>query len=237
MAKHLGVSSVVISQIFKGVKDLTIDQALAISELYTFDHFQQEYFMGLVSMNRAATHKLKRYYESKLLTLKEQALDLKSKAPEHSELDDMAKRKFYSDWSYSATRLACALDFIKTSDDVAQYLNLEPSVVNQRISFLKSHGLVAEQNGSLAIGIQSTHLSKRDPLIHSHRTNWRIKAIERMTAEREEDLFYAGPMALSEDSVAFIQQELRRLLSELGQKVPKDEPEELYCLNFDFFQI
>lgn len=237
LAKSINVSSVLISQIFKGEKDLTIDQAILTSQFFEMKELETEYLITLVSKARAATLELRKYYDQKIFEIQNKSLDIKNRITKTEDISDGAKAEFYSNWLYSGIRLSCALDEISNVKEIAEFFNLQEPLVKEKVDFLLKNGLLKEEDGALQIGVNSTHLGKDNPLVHNHRKNWRLKAIESFANNNANDLFYVAPMVVSEDIAVKLREKILHFIEELYKEVPKEAPETTYCLNIDFFNF
>lgn len=212
-----------------------MDQALLVTEYFTLGQLETEYFLLLVGLNRAAHYKLKEHYNQQLKKLKVRALDLREYLKKNTELDDQAKQKFYSDWSYSAIRLTCSIETINTADEISDYLGLESIEVKEKLQFLLNNGLVTENDGKLDLGTSTTFLDKKNPLINTHRKNWRLKAMDKFS--QENDLFLVAPMTLSKELKNKLHTSLLKAFNEVLEEVPACEAEELICVNIDLFSV
>jgi hypothetical protein len=237
IANHLKTSSVVVSQIFKANKDLTLDQAYDLTCFFNFTEIEQEYFLLLVGREKCATHKLKMHYEKKIKALRKDSENLKKIIGIKTEFPEEAKQIFYSDWSYAAFRMAAALPEINNTEEMALRFKKEYAEVKNKIDFLIAHGLIKVVNGKLDFGIQSTHLENTSPLLNQHRQNWRLKGISKMGENNLQDLFYVGPMVLSESLAIEIRAELLKLIKNATKKIGESNSEKTYCLNIDFFSF
>ena len=72
-----------LSQVLNESPELTPDQALAATDFLQLTSFESEYFLMLVLKSRAATPKLKKFYEDSLKLI--EAKYLKIKTPNFSE--------------------------------------------------------------------------------------------------------------------------------------------------------
>ena len=66
IAKALSAHTTTISQVFNGEKDLTIEQAHLMAEFLGFNALETRYFLLLVQLERAGTHRLKLYYKKEI---------------------------------------------------------------------------------------------------------------------------------------------------------------------------
>lgn len=237
LSEKLRISTVAMTHIFNGKNSLTLDQGLVISEEYGHTELERQYFFTLIELDRAKTHHLKKYLESKLVEISQKAKDLKNRVGKHDDLDDAAKSIFYSDWLYSGIRMLVGLKEFNSIEDIARYFDLSRSRVSEIVDFLLKFGLVEEKDGRLQRGKFNTHLSKNSPYINSHRRNWRLKGIEKLKEVEESDVFYSGPMVISEDGAYWLREEISQLLSRFTKKVSKTEAEIPMVLNIDLFKF
>ncbi|OIQ20848.1 MAG: hypothetical protein BM556_02575 [Bacteriovorax sp. MedPE-SWde] len=237
LSKSLNVSSVLISKIFKGDKDLSIDQAVLTCDFFEFNELESDYFITLVSKARAASTETRKYFEKKLYDLQLKALDVKNRISKQNEISEEAKCEFYSSWIYTAIRQSCALEEINTEEDLCEIFKLPAHTIREKVEFLKNNGLLKEENNTLSLGMNSTYLSKDNPLIHSHRKNWRLKAIDSFTNNNENDLFFVAPMVISEEIATKLREKLLSVIQELYKDAPEQDAEATYCLNIDLFNF
>ncbi|MCC6137894.1 MAG: TIGR02147 family protein, partial [Bdellovibrionaceae bacterium] len=144
MALHLDINSTVISQIFKGERELTTEHGLKLAQYLGLSDLETRYFLNLINKARAGSHDLKNYYAREEKKLMAEAKNIKSRIIEHKEISDEHKAIFYSNWYYSGLRMLSAIPGYNTVDEMAEYFGLSRSVVQKAISFLLKTGLCIE---------------------------------------------------------------------------------------------
>lgn len=237
LSKHLGVSSVVISQILKAERHMTHEQALSCSEFYGFDERATEYFLDMVAKDRAGTHKLSQYYLKKLKKIQSEESQVKSRIVQAQQLSEIETAQFYSNWFYSGIRLLSSIPEFKTVDDIASHLRLSRTKVREVVNFLIRLGLCVEDNGGITMGPSATYLDPTSAFANNHRRNWRTKAIEKMTEPGSNDLFYTSPMSLSSADVKIIRKEILAFVGTVSKRVADSPCEVVACLNIDLFEL
>jgi len=125
LAEVLNVNSTVISQIFKGTRELSPDQALVASDFLGLDDLEKKYFLQLVLIGRAASHDLKEYLKKECEEIRVKALKVKERIIKHKEVSEKDKGIFYSNWHYSAIRLITSIPDFQQIDEISEHLNLE----------------------------------------------------------------------------------------------------------------
>lgn len=237
MAHFLNINSVNVTQIFKGTRDLSTEQACLLCEFFGLSDLEGQYFVGLVEFERAGHHKLKQMIQKRLDDILVKTQDLKNRLSSVSELTDETKAIFYSAWYYSAIRLSTSIPKLQDVDAIAKYLNLPLSTVNRTLEFLVQNGLCKESNGNLSMGPSTTHLEANSPLITRHHMNWRLKAIEKMDRLSTDELCLSMPCSLSEKSIKEIRKMLIESIEKVSRQIDVGPEENLACLNIDWFKI
>jgi uncharacterized protein (TIGR02147 family) len=237
LAEHLQVTSVMISQIFKGDRDLTAEQAHQLSEFLGLSELATDYFILLVQVSRAGTHSYRTRLENKLKTLRDNSRELKTRMPADKELSEEARAIFYSRWYYSGVRLASSIEGYQSTDLIGERLGLPRNEVRRVVEFLVTNGLCLQDGPRIMMGPKATHLGADSVFVGRHHLNWRTKAISKIDNIERDELFYTAPMALSHAMIDEIRGELVKLIERIGNKVVTSESETLACLNIDWFKI
>lgn len=236
MSQHLGVNSVVMSQIFRGDRDLTLEQAVGLASFIGMSEIEREYFLLLVQKARAGTNELKNILNQQLLARKESTQALKNRI-KHEKMNDEDKATFYSHWYYSAIRLGVSISELRTVAAIADHLSIERSIVAKVIEFLIEKKLIVKGKHGIELGPQVTHLGHDSPFVMRHRMNWRIQGLKSMENQSDEDLFYSGPMVLSNVAVKKIRKVLINAIETATKEATNADSETLHCLNVDWFRV
>lgn len=237
MANFLTINSVTVTQIFKGDRDLTIEQACLLQDFFGFSELENQYFVGLVEKARASHHKLKKMIQKRLDEILTKSRSLKDRLSSSTEMSEASKAVFYSNWYYSGVRLATSVPELNTPDSIARYFGLPLAAVNRALAFLIENNLTKEINGKLSVGPSSTHLEASSPLISRHHTNWRNKAIQRFDHLTEQELCLSMPCSLSSSAREQIRKELVNTIERISQLIDAGPEEELACLNIDWIKL
>lgn len=237
LSEHLQVSTVLISQIFSGDRDLTPEQAFDTTVFLNLNETQTQYFQLLVQKERAGTHRLRAELAKQIEVLRKKGRSLKSVLPVDRDLSDQEKAIFYSSWQYSGVRVLSSIENFQTVDSIAERLDLPREVVARIVNFLVTSGLCVETNGRIQAGPRRTHLEAGSALVRARQIGWRIKGFESMDRARETDLFYTAPMSVSSDSIGKIRSELAQTIERVVKIVGEEKPTEAACLNIDWFKF
>ena len=237
LSEKLRVNSTVISQIFRGSRELSPEQALLVSEHFGFNKTQEKFFLILVQKARAGTKQLEDYYAAEEQAIREEAQAIKARLHKHDVIKDEHKAMFYSEWYYSGIRNLSAIPGYNSVDDFADYFKINRGLANHVVDFLLETGLCVEKEGAITYGPKSTLLDAKSPLINTHRRNWKLKALEHMQRNDQDDLFVTAPMSLSHKDRMAIREELVQTLTRVLKRVGDSPEEQLSCLNIDWFSF
>ncbi len=237
LAAALDTSSAVMSQVFKGSRDLNLEQAHKLCKHLQFSKAETEYLLLLVQKERAGTRELKNWFGSKLHEIQLAARELKNRLPQDQVLSEEAKATFYSHWYYSGVRLLSSIEPFQTIESITNYFGLSREKTHQIVDFLLRHGLCVEEKGKIKMGPQRTHLGADSPLIARHHGNWRLQAMQKMERRSEDDLFYSAPMSLSREAAKQIRKSLAEAIEQHRAMAFDSREEQLVCVNVDFFEI
>lgn len=237
LAQSAGISSVLISQIFKGGRNLSIDQAHLIGEHLEHTENQQDFFLLMVLKDRAGNYKLRNRLQNQISQKRKENKNLKKILDTDRALTDEEKAIFYSDWTYSAVRLACGLKRINTITAISKELGLDESVISKILEFLLDHQLVVLKNNKLRLGPNKIHLEKESPYINARQKAWRIKSMQAMDKKQEEDFFFSANMSIDETLRDEFNHELNSLIKKFSKRTTESIPENIYCLNIDLFKV
>lgn len=236
IAEQLSTTSVVISQIFKGSKNLNLEQALKLSKYIDLSEIETKYFILLVEQARAGSSELHDYFSKQLQEVRDASLSIKN-IINHQELTEEDKEIFYSNWWYIAIWLASDIKRYSHTAKLAQHFNISEKKVSEITNFLVDKGLLIRINSGFKLGKNVIHLPKESPLVLKHHFHWRMKSIESLSNNNGEQINYSAPMALSKDAALKIQHDLLRIIKKATKIASESNSEELYCLNMDWFSF
>ena len=237
IGKYLNLNPSYISQVIRGSKHLSLEQALKISDFFSLKVHEREFFLNLLQYERAGTSELKDYFKKILDNLNSESQKISRRVVQNKQLDKFEQSVFYSNWYYSAVRLSLGISKLKTPQEIASSLNIPLAKVNDILDFLLSCGLCEEEEGKYISRVRGTHLPADSPYISSHHRNWRVKAMENFSNLKKDELAFSAPMTLSKSDFNRLKQELLSAI-ENASNIVKDSPsEELACLNIDLFLI
>lgn len=235
---HISLNSVAVSQVFKSKRDLSLEQALGVSEFFNLTELEQDYFLLMVQYERAGNHKLKKIFLNKMTEIKKKSENLKDRLSQTQDISLEAKATYYSNWIYSGVRIASSIDDGGQSiEALAKRLGVLPYDLTKVLEFLTENGLCKKIENKYTTGIGITHLEATSPLVLSHHRNWRIKAIEKMNRQDEDQIFYTIPLSISKNDLKNFRKKIVMFVEEINQALKSTSAEEVACLNIDWFKF
>lgn len=237
IVEHLGTSSAIVTQIFKGARELTAEQAVLLSDYFGLSKLERQYFLLLVNYSRAGSYRYKKILEEEIFELQEKAKEIKNRVPQNQQLTEEAKAILYSNWYYLAIWSLTAISGFDNLDHIVERLQIPRSKANQALEFLIKHGLVKDNAGKLEIGPTLIHLESSSPNIPRHHQNWRTRAFLKYEELSSSEVAYTAPITLSQKDAQEIRERILKFISEVAGVVKDSPSEDLYCFCVDWFRV
>lgn len=237
LAEHLNTNSAIITQVFKGDRDLTADQAILLAEYFALSKTERQFLILLVNHSRAASFKYKKILEEEMEELRTTTSKIKNRVLQQQGLTEQAKIVLYSNWHYLAIWSLTAIGDFNTLETISERLGISKKRAREAVEFLIENSLILEKNGTLKVGPTLLHLPDDSPLISQHHQNWRLQAFKKYAEPKPHDAFYTAPVTLSETDAKILKERVLTFISE-SVKLIKDSPsEKLHCLCLDWFEV
>lgn len=208
-----------------------------MSDFFGLSQLESQYLLCLVQIERARTTSLKKFFEKQQHELLQKSENLSHRLKKDHHLNEQTKAIFYSNWHYSAIRLATSIPKLQTPFAIAKHLQLPIKIVNETLDFLVSHELCIEKNGHYEMGPKKTHLESDSPFIDRHRINWRLKSIEQFNKTSKEELIFTAPLTINKKDIPKIRSLLIELIDKVRAAVDNTSPETIACLNIDWIEL
>jgi uncharacterized protein (TIGR02147 family) len=237
LAQSLDVSTTMVSQVFKGEKNLSLELACEVSAYLNHSIDETDYFLLMVEHARAGSFKLRQSLERQIKKRQLEAQKIENLMKKDMELDEEAKSVFYSSWYYSGIRLLTDIEQVESARTIAERLRLPQNLVQKVIDFLVEKKLCIRDNGNLKMGPARTHIGASSILSARHHQNWRLYGISKMGTPSAEDLFFTAPMSLSKEVANKIREHLPTVIKEMTDLVGPSKSETVRCLNIDWFEF
>src|SRR5262249_7231757 len=153
----------------------------------------------LLQWNRAGDQRTKDFFAEKVAKIRSKGSTLKEQLRKQTQMNLEEQAVFYSDWSYSAVRLACALPNGGSVDRIAQMLNIPDLKVAKIVAFLLKSGLCKLSNGRLTYNVFSTYVDSSSPFAKKLHDNWRMRSIQYGSSDQDDLMFTSAVTLTPED--------------------------------------
>lgn len=237
LAEHLSTTSVYVSQVFNGEKELTIEHAIPVSEFFGLSELETEYFMTLIERARAGTHSLKRYYTKKLIKIKHKSKKIKEILSVQKELSENVKAEFFSQWYYNAIWLLTSMENFGIPEQYQDKLRLDLKTVKKALDFLTQNKIIERKGEFFQAGSQFVHLEAESIHIAKHHTNWRLRGLNQLDRLSEEELCFTMPCTISKADFERIRTMLLHVIKSTRDIVGPSSSEEIAFLNIDWMKL
>lgn len=238
IAKHLRISTTLVSQVLAGEKHFTTEQAEALASYLGLVKLDADYFIYLNQFERAGTEGLKKFWEAKLTELRQRSKIFVERVETDLTLNDKQKTIYYSNPIYACIRVFCSLgNKGKTLEEIATRFSLSRSKASELVDFLVDTQICKKTDNHYFVGAQKIHLETGSPYLPRHHTNWRLSAVQQLHKNTEEDHFYTGLVSLSEKDFMQLRKNMNDFIKECLNTVHESNPETMACMNLDFFKI
>ena len=240
LADHLHTSPTIITQVFKGDRELTPEQAILLSQYFGFNKVETRYFVLLVNLARASSHHYQLLLKEELMHIRQQARQqsrqIGQRVQRNIELTEDVKSILYSNWYYLAAWSLVAIGGFNTAPALAERLSISPKKASDALEFLKKYSLVTEKEGALAVGPTLIHLDADSPQLPRHHQNWRLRAFQKYESPSDTDAAYTAPVTLSAKDAAVVREKCLKFIAETVSLIKPSPSEKLYCLCLDWFE-
>lgn len=238
IAEHLRISSVLLSQIVNGTRQIGEDQAFELCKYIGLSETESEYFMLLVRRDRAHIHTYKKYLDEKISKLALDAQQPKNKVlPSDFVLSEVAKNKFASNIRYSLVRLACSLPQNKSLEQIAETLKMPRQEVAEIMEFLVAHGLCVQTKTGYEVGTTRIHIAKESEHYTSRQTQWRLLALRSLERRDDRNLCYTSALSISREDAEWMRAEILKFITDISKRTQESESQEMVCFNIDWFRL
>lgn len=237
LAEALECQNAYISQILNTHANFSLEQAFKITTFLQLKENETRYFMLLVEHSRAATPALQAYFKKDIAALRAKFLDLKERLPEATDLSLENKNVYYSSWIYPTAHMMITIPEYRTIHKIAVALGVEENVISEVMLFLVSSGLAKEQKGQFVPGPTQVHLDIDSPHIRQHHSNWRVRAVQSLTSNKEHDVHYSTVSTLSYDDAVKLKSTIIQIIQDYVKVIGPSKEQTMYNFNIDFYSL
>lgn len=198
---------------------------------------EKEYVFNLFHLSQSHNKKLRELLKKKGDEYKNKSLKISERVEKDRVLSEREKSILYSSWYYIAVWAYVSIGEGKSPEEVASYFTLPLKKVKEILGFLTETQICKVEKGRYKHFLNRTHIGKNSPHFRQHHNNWRIRSVQKLDFQSEEDLNFTAPLSLSVEDFFKIREEMMKLIQGVYKTVKDTEPEKVYCINIDFFSV
>ncbi len=237
MAKQLGISSTMVSQVIAGEKSFSVENIFDLAQHLGLTEKEADFLFLLNDYDRAGNHRLKERVKNKMAQARREAKDLSQRLKKNLDMSPEAQSVYYSSWLFSAVRNSCTISEFQSLQALTEKLNISAEALNRVVQFLVENGLMDKDGHQIKSMGKLSHVGAKSPLVVKHHQNWRLRGFQTMDNFSEDNLFVTVPMSLSSEHAEALRKELPGLIEKITARLSKEPAQETRCLNIDFFKF
>jgi len=236
LAKAAGCQRSFLSQVLNGTTDLMLEHAAGIASFLNFSENETEYFISLLSYERAGTTTLQKIVRDRLTRLRSDNLNL-SKRFKEAELQPEASNTYYSVWYYSAVHMFLTVPEYQSIDAISDRLAISRTLTARIVRELETLGLAKQSGGKWKAILKTMHIGRNSKMNAINHRNWREKAIQNSLENNDEDTHYTSVCSIGRTDAEALRAMLLEFIDKSRKLVAQSGEEEVYCMTCDFFRV
>ena len=237
-ATETRIAQAQLSQTIVGERELSQEQGYSLSQVIKHTSIEAKYFQLLIQKNRAGTNSFKKFIENQMDELQSTRLKIGDRIDDAIELSEVTCSIYFSNWIYTAIRQFCFIEDGKTIEQIQDRFNLPPDLLDTIIHFLVDSKICfLSENKKIVPSASVIKLGKSAPVLYTHHSHWRLKALESFSKLTESELMLTIPMSLSREQFEKFREQIVQLTMNHVTDLQKKNAEEIACLNLDLFYV
>jgi uncharacterized protein (TIGR02147 family) len=251
MAEFLGLDNAQMSRALQGTRSMSDDELVALSEFLELESQEEELLFLLSRWNQAKTTRLKVRLDQQIRKLLNALENPFPGSIEHSptsnslpvqSLESEALAYVYSGWLPLAILYSLDVSGRETVASLAAALRVELAQVEDCLARLRTLKLIEVQLSGGDAPLRYRNLSesfreKSPPGIQQYLTQWRLKAIESLPRKHTHRHHSSAVAVISRQDAEWMNERIRELKGEFFKRASQSTPEQVFCLNIDWFEV
>lgn len=238
IAKILRVHTTFVSLVFRGLREFNLEHGAILASHLKLSVAETEFLLNLIIQRKSGNHLLTNFATAKIKNAQNSARAQEKKLDFGLDLSNEERSVFYSSWHYSAIHLFIASSKNgKELGEIIEYFNLSQVTLESALVFLLSTKLIVQSGNVYLAGADRISIGKEHPVLKSHLTNWRLKALQGFEQLSKDEIMLTTTMAISKSDFEALKALLLELVSKTSSAGEKTDSEQVACLNLDLFVI
>lgn len=236
LAKACACEKSYLSRVLYSEVQITMDHAYKMAIYWCFSQEEQDYFLLLVEEARSSSLEYRKYLASKIHNLKIKNQSLKNFTDKNEVLSSSDEVWYNSSVYICAVHMLTALSG-QTKQAMSKRLGIPSEIVESILIRLEKLGYVSHKKDVWCYLSGAGHLDRQSPLVQFHHSGWRNRAMMNMLNLETESIHYTNIQSLSYSDLEKLRQMILSFINESNKLMNPSKPEELICLNIDFFTV
>ena len=237
IARHVRCHVAYVSQVLGGHADFSLEQADALNAYCGHAEEEGDFFLLLVSRDRAGTAALREHFAKRIRRTLRDRLELANRLRHKRTLEVDRQAIYYSAWYYGAIHLLISIPGYRTAGAIAEHLRLPLAQVGRVLDFLVSSGLAERRGEEYGTGEVTLHLANDSPWIARHHSNWRIRATQAVDTPDLRNFHYTSVISMAEKDVPAVRLAMIEAVERIRAIVKASPEEQVFCYALDFFGV
>lgn len=226
-----------LSQVLAKKYPLSLEQADLANSFLEHSVDESEFFILLVSRDRAGSESLKKHFTKQLDHIFKKRQEVVERLGRKIEISKETQGIYYSSWLYSAIHVATTIPHLRKVNQLRDYFKIGSDHLLKILQFLENHQLVTKQGDEFVPTQNWVRLDRSSPHITQLHSNWRHKAIQNFDHQKPRDLHYSGVFSMDEKTAKSVREVLLNTISKEVKKIEAAPEKELYVIGLDFFDL
>lgn len=235
LAKAAGCHSSYLSQILKEQAELTLEQAINLSQFWKLDEAQAELFLSMVLRDRAGNQRLRAFYERQIQRARE-AKDF-AKSSTDSVLPAEVANTYYSSWHYAAVHTLALTNEHTTPEKIAARLRLSEATVAEALAALERFGILVKEGEGWRSSEGRHYLPKTSPFNAGNHVQWRQRAISNIYASDPASVHMMMLGTTGHAGLAKVKAKIADCVADIRGIIEESPKEEAIAICFDVFPV
>ena len=235
-AEAIRIQPAYLSQVLSGRQSLSLEQTDQANQVLEHTADESEYFISMVSAERAATPSLRAHYRNQMNTAVQRRGEVTGRLGKRSEMSAEAGLIYYSSWLYPAIHIACAIPGMRTRRALVKRFKINTLLASKILEFLVAHGLLTKAGDEYSITAYWPRLNRESANIIKHHTNWRMQAIQNLDFQTEKELHFSGIYAVDEASAKILKDRMLEFIKDQMKVIEPSPSEKLLVIGIDLFE-
>ncbi|WPU63994.1 TIGR02147 family protein [Peredibacter starrii] len=236
IAEYLNCQSAFVSQVLNGIPHFSLEQGVKLNSFLGHTKEESRFFLLLLQLERAGTNELRDYFMEEIKDILSKRSEIKNRIDIKKSLKPVDQQIYYSSWYYGAIHMLLSIKEFQTAEKIIERLHLSREKVTEILNFLQDTGLAVKKGEHYEIGVTRIHLNKDSPQIQRHHTNWRLRAIDSIDLNLNQDLHYSSLVSMSRKDVPVVREILLKAIEDCRKVIKESKEEEIQAICIDFFK-